>query len=221
MNGISSPQVAQRGLSEQALKTVSASRWREWRMFANLLSLARIALTPLFVWWFLSSQWQLRVLSFVVFVAAAITDWWDGHHARTHKTVTNLGKFLDPLADKLLTITALVTFVYEQLVMWWMVAVIFARDFILTWMRVRAAKRGTRFTTLWLAKLKTTVQLTAIIVIILFWCLHTVARHFNTHPDVVSRDELVLFFNALIGLTVVLALLSAAQYFAKRSPASS
>jgi len=182
-----------------------------------MLSLARIALTPIFVWWFLSSHWQLKVLSFVVFVAAAITDWWDGHHARTHKSVTSLGKFLDPLADKLLTIAAMLTFVYEHLVALWMVAVIFTRDFILTWMRVRAAKRGEPFTTLWLAKLKTTVQLTAIIVIIALWCLYTLAGEFQVCAECISEKQLTLCFNVLIGATMLLALVSGGQYFLKRA----
>jgi len=219
MRDVASAQAVGALLSERALKKTRVSRWREWSMFANLLSLARIALTPLFVWWFLSSHWQLNLLGFVVFVVAAFTDWWDGHHARTHKSVTNLGKFLDPLADKLLTITAMITFVYRHLVLWWMVAVIFTRDLILTWVRIRAAKRGKKFTTLWLAKLKTTVQLIAIIAIILLWCLHTVALEFGVYADLVSRESLTFASNFLIGVTMILALVSGGQYFVRRAPA--
>lgn len=195
------------------------SRWRELGLFANVLTIARIVLTPLFVWWFLSSHWQLNVLSLAVFLLAALTDWWDGHHARTHKTVTNLGKFLDPLADKLLTITALVALVYKQLVMWWIVLVIFARDFILTWMRIRAARRGTKFKTLWFAKLKTTVQLISITAVIFLWCLHTVAREFEVWDDVVSRSSLLFLFDLLIGVTMALAVISGGQYLLRRAPA--
>lgn len=185
---------------------------REFGESANLITLARIVLTPLFVWWFTSADWRLKVLGFVVFVAAAITDWWDGHHARKHKTVSNLGKFLDPLADKLLTIAAMLTLAYEHLVQLWMILVIFARDFWLTWLRVRAANAGKVFVTSRLAKFKTAVQMTAIITIIGLWCIYSIANTYQMWPGIVPEYWLVALFNVMIAATMLLALVSGFQY---------
>lgn len=192
------------------------AKLREFGEQANLITLARIALTPLFVWWFLSPNWRLKVLGFVVFVAAAITDWWDGHHARKHKTVSNLGKFLDPLADKLLTITAMLTLAFHQLVEYWMIFVIFARDFWLTWMRIQAANAGKVFVTSRLAKIKTAVQLTAIITIIGVWCIYAMAQYYRIWPTAVPTSWLIAGFNALVAATMVLALVSGVQYLRQR-----
>lgn len=194
--------------------TKERSKWQELGMFANLLTMARIALIPVFVWAFLSESWILRVISLAVFVFAAITDWWDGHYARKSQSITRVGRFLDPLADKLLTISAMLTFAwaFESVLMLVMVIVIFARDFLLTWLRARAEKHGHAFKTLWFAKMKTSVQLTAIITIIAVWTIYTIMQRFNIFPDIVSQDTLVGIFNLLIGVTAVLAIISAGQY---------
>lgn len=68
----------------------------------NTLTVARIVATPLIAWLPFAHDWRLRLLAFVLFIAAAVTDYWDGHLARTRGLITDLGKQLDPLADKLL-----------------------------------------------------------------------------------------------------------------------
>jgi phosphatidylglycerophosphate synthase len=68
----------------------------------NTLTVARICATPLIAWLPFAPDWRLRLLAFVLFIAAAVTDYWDGHLARTRGLITDLGKQLDPLADKLL-----------------------------------------------------------------------------------------------------------------------
>ena len=68
----------------------------------NTLTVARICVTPLIAWLPFVHDWRLRLLAFVLFIAAAVTDYWDGHLARTRGLITDLGKQLDPLADKLL-----------------------------------------------------------------------------------------------------------------------
>ena len=205
--------------AELAVDTPALSRWRDMTTFSNVLTTIRILLTPVFVWCFLSPSWIVRFLSLAVFVFAAITDWWDGHIARKNQSVTSLGKFLDPLADKLLTIAAMLTFVYEfeSLLMLSAVVVIFARDLLLTWMRIRASQRGETFATLWLAKLKTTVQLTVIITIILVWCLYSLALEFSICPECVARATLVWMFDGMIAATAVLALISGRQYLTGRA----
>jgi phosphatidylglycerophosphate synthase len=99
-----------------------------------------------------------------------------------------------------------------------MVFVIFARDFALTWMRIQAAKSGRNFVTSWLAKFKTTVQLTAIITIIGVWCIYVVAREFGVWPPAIPEEWLIMLFNGLIAITMIFALVSWFQYL-RRSAA--
>jgi CDP-diacylglycerol--glycerol-3-phosphate 3-phosphatidyltransferase len=68
----------------------------------NTLTVARICVTPLIAWLPFVNDWRMRLFAFVLFIAAAVTDYWDGHFARTRGLITDLGKQLDPLADKLL-----------------------------------------------------------------------------------------------------------------------
>ena len=199
------------------MQSVKRTTLQELGLFSNQLTIARIILTPFFVWWFLADAWYLNWLSLLVFGIAAFTDWWDGHHARKHKTVSDLGRFLDPFADKFLTISAMVTFCIPGLVPWWMVAVIFVRDFALTWMRARAEKQGKKFTTLYFAKVKTAFQLVAIVTIISLWCIQALLYHFNLLLDKLPTQEvmigyLTIVFTGLIGITVILSLASWLQY---------
>ena len=195
---------------------------QELALFSNQLTLARIALTPFFVWWFLSDAWYFNWLSLLVFAIAAITDWWDGHHARKHKTVSDFGRFLDPFADKFLTISAMVTFCIPGFVPWWMVGVIFVRDFALTWMRARAEKQGKKFETLYFAKVKTAFQLVAIVTIISLWCIQAALYRFDLWTDKLPAQPetigyLTIVFTVLIGATMVLALASWLQYVLRPS----
>ncbi|HEX6630287.1 MAG TPA: CDP-alcohol phosphatidyltransferase family protein, partial [Gemmatimonadaceae bacterium] len=70
----------------------------------NTLTVARILATPLIAWLPFVQDWRWRLVAFVLFIAAAVTDYWDGHLARTRGLITDLGKQLDPLADKLLLV---------------------------------------------------------------------------------------------------------------------
>ncbi len=74
----------------------------------NAITVGRIALTPLIAWLPFTTSWTARLLAFTLFVIAAVTDYWDGHLARQHNMVTDLGRLLDPLADKLLLVATLV-----------------------------------------------------------------------------------------------------------------
>jgi len=101
----------------------------------NQLTLLRIVLTPVFVAFLFSESLTLRQLSLVVFVVAALTDWYDGWVARKMGYSTRWGKFLDPLADKVLSSAALLSYVGLGLVDAWMVWIVIARDFLITGLR--------------------------------------------------------------------------------------
>jgi len=101
----------------------------------NSLTILRILLTPVFVIFLFSESSFFKQLSLVVFIIAALTDWYDGWVARKYGYVSRWGKFLDPLADKILSSAALLSFVYLGLVDGWMVWIIVVRDFIITGLR--------------------------------------------------------------------------------------
>jgi len=134
---------------------------------ANKLSLFRIILSPVFFLMIISEDPLLRQLSIVVFFIAAITDWYDGEIARRSNTVTNIGKFLDPLADKFLTSAAFIAFAVLDLVPWWMVIVIVFRDLLITVLRSIAESRGIHIVTSKAAQTKTFIQMAVLYYLLL------------------------------------------------------
>lgn len=125
----------------------------------NQLTVLRIILTPVFLYLFLSSDPLLIQISLGVFLIAALTDWYDGWLARKFNYITNWGKFWDPLADKILTSTAFLGFVFVGLLPLWMVLLIIIRDLLITVLRAFADSRGYNFATSYYAKWKTLLQM--------------------------------------------------------------
>ena len=110
----------------------------------------------------------MRILSFVIFAGASITDYFDGQIARKHNMVTNLGKLIDPVADKLLVISALVVLTkYDQISLWFVLIIIF-RELLITGLRAIVANEGVVIAAEKLGKWKTATQMIALLLIILF-----------------------------------------------------
>ena len=110
----------------------------------------------------------MRILSFVIFAGASITDYFDGQIARKHNMITNLGKLIDPLADKLLVISALVVLTkYDQISLWFVLIIIF-RELLITGLRAIVANEGVVIAAEKLGKWKTATQMIALLLIILF-----------------------------------------------------
>ncbi|MDX5318613.1 MAG: CDP-diacylglycerol--glycerol-3-phosphate 3-phosphatidyltransferase [Actinomycetes bacterium] len=135
---------------------------------ANVLTMLRILMVPVFAWLFLQDGTVMRVAATAVFVAAALTDKLDGHLARSRGLITDLGKILDPIADKALVIAALVLLSLDGLVPWWVTLVIIVRELGITVLRffmirreVMAASRG--------GKLKATLQMVFIVGMLVPW----------------------------------------------------
>ncbi len=126
----------------------------------NQLTVTRIILTPIFAWLFLSNNLFLHQLSLPIFFIAALTDWYDGWLARKFNYMSNLGKFLDPLADKILTSTAFIVFASIGILQFWMVVIIVVRDLLITSLRVFAQYRKHIISPSYLAKVKTFIQMT-------------------------------------------------------------
>ncbi len=128
----------------------------------NLLSLTRIFLTPVFVVLFWQPDAWLQLLAYILFTVAALTDALDGHLARAYNVTSTWGSFLDPLADKILVTSGLVCLALKQLVPWYLIIIIVLRDGLVTWLKVRAQRRGLKLATTWLAKTKTVAQFIAL-----------------------------------------------------------
>lgn len=134
----------------------------------NKLTLLRVLLVPVFIitllvpFGFEGQKW----LALGIFVVASITDFLDGKIARKRKLITTFGKFMDPLADKLLVCAALVCLVELGRVPAWMTIVIISREFIISGFRLVAANNNIVIAAGWLGKIKTFLQMTAIILLI-------------------------------------------------------
>ena len=143
----------------------------------NYLSLARIVLVPLLVVilltplaedWFGISSYALAI---AIFLAASITDILDGHIARRRNQVSNLGKLLDPIADKLLISAALIVLVEKNLAPAWAVVIILGREFIITGLRSIAVTEGIVIAAQKSGKIKMWAQCVAIVALLVAGCL--------------------------------------------------
>ncbi|MFH0733769.1 MAG: CDP-diacylglycerol--glycerol-3-phosphate 3-phosphatidyltransferase [bacterium] len=140
----------------------------------NQLTVLRIILTPIFFILFLQDSNLAKQISVVVFVIAAITDWYDGWLARKFNYITSWGKFMDPLADKILTSAAFLGFVFIGVLPLWMVLVIIIRDFLITGLRSFAEYKKKSFYTSRSAKIKTFVQMAYIYYLLMIFALKTI-----------------------------------------------
>ena len=135
----------------------------------NKLTIARMILVPFFVL-FILTGWGgggNRYICLAIFVVASITDWFDGHLARKNNLVTNFGKFMDPLADKLLVCSALICMIELDRLPAWFVIIIIAREFIISGFRLIAAENGVVIAANYWGKFKTVSQMVMIILLIL------------------------------------------------------
>ena len=134
----------------------------------NRLTVARIIAVPVFLAFELLpvARWHLLV-ALGLFILASLTDLIDGKLARASNQVTDFGKFMDPIADKLLVVSALVGFIQLGLCNTWVVMIIIAREFLVTSLRLMAAGREVIAANIW-GKIKTVSQMTAIVVTLLF-----------------------------------------------------
>lgn len=134
----------------------------------NKLTVARMILVPFLVV-FLLTGWggeANRWICLAIFVAASVTDWFDGHLARKYNLITNFGKFMDPLADKLLVSAAMICLVSMDRLPAWMVIIIISREFAISGFRLIAADNGIVIAASWWGKFKTVSQMIMIILLI-------------------------------------------------------
>ena len=130
------------------------------------LTILRMALAVIFFIFVLIPTLPTHILALITFVAGAISDLIDGKWARKYQQVTDLGAFLDPLADKMLVDLAFLALTTMQIIPVWVFAIILVRDLAIDGMRMMAARTGVTIAASYYGKLKTTFQLTALIILL-------------------------------------------------------
>jgi len=166
----------------------------------NKLTILRVILIPFFVAALLAGGGQIPVLRYLaaaIFIVASLTDMLDGKIARKYNLVTNFGKFMDPLADKLLVCAALICLVELRQIPAWMVIVIVSREFTISGFRLVAAEQGIVIAASYWGKFKTTFQMIAVILMIL------------------NLPVLRLVTDAFVWIALILTIVSLVDYVAK------
>ena len=136
----------------------------------NKLTIFRVILIPVFIIALMSGiipEPVNRYVGVVIFCVASFTDYLDGHIARKYNLVTNFGKFMDPLADKLLVASARICMIDLGFLPAWIVIIIISREFIITGFRLIAAEGGLVIAASWWGKIKTVTQMLMIILVLL------------------------------------------------------
>ena len=171
---------------------------------ANSLTLFRIALTPIFIIFLFYEHPNAKLWALMVFLVASITDALDGYFARKHDQVTEQGRFLDPLADKILILSALISFAVLEIIPFWMVGLIIFRDLFITGLRVVMNNKGFQMVTSNIAKAKTSFQVVIIVTILLY--LGSARLPFDWSADyiqLIREYELIYYLTLLITVFTV------------------
>ena len=188
---------------------------------ANIVTLIRICLVPVFVLAILSPwpEWvglpgitmeAKCVIAAGIFILISCTDWIDGYLARSRGEVTDFGKFMDPLADKILVTAALIALVELAVLPGWPVLIILAREFIVSGIRMVAASKGTVIAASWYGKAKTVFQIIAIVLFLLKDSLHV--HHGGAAPS--PTRMFVLSWTVMV-IALVLTVMSMLDYLVK------
>lgn len=168
---------------------------------ANKLTVLRMILVPVFLICAMINTTTGNVVALAIFIIASITDKLDGYIARSRNQITNFGKFMDPLADKLLVTCALIILVERGIIPAWVVVVIIAREFVVSGLRTLAASQGVVIAASNWGKLKTVIQMIAIIMGLVYL--------------VYSPSWLNMLTQGFIYLAGAITIISGVDYFVK------
>ncbi|GFZ29619.1 CDP-diacylglycerol--glycerol-3-phosphate 3-phosphatidyltransferase [Clostridium zeae] len=188
---------------------------------ANKLTLIRIFLVPFFLVFiaFRDLTYSTFIATFI-FILASLTDKLDGYIARSRNQITRFGKLMDPLADKLLVTSALISLVELHVIPSWAAVIIIAREFAVSGLRTIAASDGTVIAASWWGKIKTVIQIVAIILLLLK--VNIGSSKYLT--DLVDKHSWMNNFFAIVPtialyIAVIVTILSGVDYFVKNKGA--
>ena len=177
----------------------------------NILTIFRIFLTPFFIICLFEDFESAHIWALIIFIVASITDAYDGYYARKNNMVTDTGKFLDPLADKILVSSAFISFAVMDLIAFWMVFLIIFRDLFVTALRMFMSKNGRTMVTSNAAKSKTGIQLSLIVLTLIILSLRTIGISFFT--DILIFAHEIKFIYYLTMLVTVFTIYTGFSYF--------
>lgn len=184
---------------------------------ANKLTVIRVILVPIFLLCMCTNIIPYGTLiATIIFILASITDKLDGYIARSRNQVTNFGKFMDPLADKLLVTAALVTLVGINIIPSWIAVTIIAREFAVSGLRSIAAAEGHVIAASNWGKIKTVFQMIALILLMLVANIATVPFM----ADIVNSSSLLIWFftyipDIVLYIALIITIISGIDYFVK------
>lgn len=184
---------------------------------ANKLTLLRMLLVPIFLIFIAINEIPYGTfIATFIFVIASVTDKLDGYIARSRNQITNFGKFMDPLADKLLVTAALISLVEFRVVPSWAAVIIIAREFAVSGLRTIAASEGKVIAASWWGKIKTVIQIVAIILLLIEVNISQSRYLFDL---VTNSNFLMNFFDYVprisLDIAVIITIVSGYDYFRK------
>ncbi len=181
---------------------------------SNKLTVSRIFLTFVFMY-FLFARWSgAKYYAFLTFLTAALTDYFDGYFARKEKSITEFGKLMDPIADKILVLSAFLAFVELKLIPAWTVLIIVAREVTVTGLRIFALAKGKVIEAEEAGKHKTVSQMIAIFMILIFLVFREAGRSLSFWNVDTERYVLNLIFVTMF-IAVALTLTSGISFLLK------
>ena len=171
---------------------------------ANKLTILRIILVPIFMIFALLESNAMHFIALAVFIIASLTDMLDGQIARKRNQITNFGKFMDPLADKMLTTAAFLVFMQQGIINSWAILIILVREFAVSGIRLSAASEGTVIAASFWGKFKTVSQMVAIIVTMLI-----------TNLAFIPQITGVIISAICIWISIIFTIISGVEYVIK------
>lgn len=172
---------------------------------ANRLTMLRIVLTFIFMFFLFGHGLWMKAVSFVIFIVAALSDFFDGFIAQRKNMVTDFGRLMDPIADKILVLAAFAAFVQMQLIEAWMFVIIVSREILITSLRLFALNKGKVLSATRAGKHKTISQMSVIFAILLFIVVKEVMlSYFVWNPawERIFRNGIYVLMLVTVGLTL-------------------
>jgi len=174
---------------------------------ANRITMLRIFLTIVFMlfllWW--EKIWWTKAVSLLIFTLAALSDFFDGLIAKRKNMITDFGKLMDPIADKILVLAAFAAFLQLQIINVWMFMIIISREILITSLRLFALNKGKVLSANTVGKHKTVSQMAVIILILVFIVFQEVMKRFftwNPNWDNFSKAGIYILMLFTVGLTL-------------------
>lgn len=169
----------------------------------NKITTVRVFLVPVFMIAFYLEHTEAKIIATVIFIIASLTDFFDGYLARKHNLVTNFGKIMDAIADKVLVCAALVLLTESGRISAIITLIFISREFLISGLRTIAAKEGIVIAAGKTGKLKTATQMTAIILFLLFD---------PKNPQTFMPTSIVYIAYAMLYFALILSIISAFEY---------